>query len=228
MLYGSIVVTLLALAAAVPLGIMAAIFTSQVLPAKWHFTVKSLLELLAGIPSILYGLIGVALLSVNIETLFGLQSGRTLFTAGILLAVMVLPTIMTLTDDALRRVPRQYRETAAGLGLYPHEIIWHVLMPIAKADIIGAILLALGRALGETMAVMLIIGGIDRIPQPFYNILSPGQTLTSKLGRELTEAAFGSPHFSALIFMGLILLMIVLICTLLAHLRLEPQRRLHE
>ena len=101
-------------------------------------------------------------------------------------------------------------------------------MPIAKADIYGAILLAFGRALGETMAVMLVIGSIDKIPSPFYNVLSPGQTITSKLGREIAETSFGSVHFSAMIFMGLLLFSLVLVITLFAQRANKKRIRLYE
>ena len=166
MLFGTLAVTCIALLIAVPLGILTAIFTSEILPNRYRLYVKSAIELLAGIPSIIYGLIGIALVSPWIATLFELSSGRTLVTAGILLAVMILPTIITLTDDALHNIPQKYRETSKGLGLYPYEIIQKTLLPIAKRNIAGAVLLALGRALGETMAVMLLVGSIDKIPEP--------------------------------------------------------------
>ena len=228
MLYGSFMVTFIALIIAVPLGLQTAIFTSEILAPRYRIYIKSILELLAGIPSIIYGLIGVALFSVFIGDIFNLQSGRGILTAGILLAVMILPTIITLTDDALHNVPTKYRETAQGLGLYKYEIIKDVIFPIVKSDIAGIILLGLGRALGETMAVMLVIGSIDKIPKPFYNILVPGQTITSKLGRELSESAFGSLHFSALIFMGLILLFIVLLLTTVTQYYFKQEQRLYE
>tara|TARA_R100000935_G_scaffold26814_1_gene46924 strand:- start:124008 stop:124877 length:870 start_codon:yes stop_codon:yes gene_type:complete len=214
MLFGTLAVTAIALLIAVPLGVLTAIFTSEILPNRYRLYVKSAIELLAGIPSIIYGLIGIALVSPWIATLFELSSGRTLVTAGILLAVMILPTIITLTDDALHNIPQQYRETSKGLGLYPFEIIQKTLVPIAKRNIAGAVLLALGRALGETMAVMLLVGSIDKIPEPFYNLLSPGQTITSKLGREVGESAFGSLHFSALNAIGFLLLLLVITLTI--------------
>ena len=228
MLYGSAMVTLCALVLAAPLGLFTAIFTSEMLPVRYRLHVKSLLELLAGIPSIIYGLIGVAFLSVWLGDFFDLSSGRTIFTAGILLAIMILPTIITLSDDALHNVPEKYREAARGLGLYRYEVIKTAVLPIAKADISGAVLLALGRALGETMAVMLVIGSIDKIPSPVFNVLVPGQTITSKLGREMAETAFGSQHFSAMIFMGLLLLVIVLLLTVIAQHYFNPEQRLYE
>ncbi|MFQ5659681.1 MAG: phosphate ABC transporter permease subunit PstC [Gammaproteobacteria bacterium] len=228
MLYGSAMVTLVALVIAVPLGVLTALFTAEILPVRYRVYVKSLLELLAGIPSIIYGLLGIAFIGIWISDLFNLQSGRTLLTAGVVLSFMILPLIITLTDDALYNVPRKYRETASGLGLYRVEIITSVVLPIAKANIAGAVLLALGRAIGETMAVMLLIGGIDTIPQPFFNVLSAGQTITSKIGREIPESAFGSLHFSALIFMGLTLLLIVLAVTIIAQHYFNREQQLYE
>lgn len=228
MCYGTIAVTLIALLLAVPLGILTAIFTSEILNPKFRIGVKSLLELLAGIPSIIYGLIGIAFFAIWLQDFFALQTGRTIFTAGFLLAIMILPTIVTLVDDALHNIPKQYREASMGLGLYKYEIIKNILLPIAKPDIYGAILLAFGRALGETMAVMLVIGSIDKIPNPFYNVLSQGQTITSKLGREIAETSFGSVHFSAMIFMGLLLFLLVFIVTLVAQRVNKKRIRLYE
>ena len=202
MLYGSCIVTLIALVLAVPVGLLTALYIAEILPNQYRIIIKSILELLAGIPSILYGLIGVAFVSTWLEQWLLLSSGRTILTAGLLLAIMILPTLITLSEDAFHNVPDQYRETARGLGLYRYEIILRCVLPMAKPDIVSAILLALGRALGETMAVMLVIGGIDKIPQPVFNLLMPGQTITSKLGREMEEAAFGSLHFSVPDFHG--------------------------
>lgn len=228
MLYGTLVVTFTALVLSIPLGIATSIFTAEILPKKYRFIVKSLLELLAGIPSIIYGLIGVAFFSIWVQDIFHLQTGRTLLTAGILLSIMVLPTIITLADDAFTNIPVKYREASKGLGLYDYEVIKGALLPIAKSNIIGAVLLALGRALGETMAVMLVIGSIDKIASPVYNLLTPGQTVTSKLGREIAETAFGSVHFSAIIFMGFVLLLVVICFTLIAQYFSNKTERLYD
>ena len=228
MIYGTVAVTLIALVVALPLGIFTAIFTSEILPAKYRLSIKSVLELLAGIPSIIYGLIGIAFFRIWIQDLFDLQSGRTILTAGILLGIMILPTVITLTDDALQNVPSSYREASKGLGLYKYEVIKNSILPIAKSDIIGAVLLAFGRALGETMAVMLVIGSIDRIPDNVFNWLNPGQTITSKLGREIAESSYGSVHFSTMIFMGLILFVFVLLLTFFAQKKFSHSNRLYE
>ena len=217
MIFGSLIVMSIAMFIAVPLGVLSAIYIAETRSDRLRRVLKSALEVLAGIPSIVYGLIGVAYLSIWIAKGFELQTGRVILTAGLLLAVMILPTIMTLSEDAISGVSRERRENAASLGLYKYEIIKDLVLPIAKADIAGAALLALGRALGETMAVMLVIGSLDRLPTPLFNVLSSSQTITSKLGREVAESAFGSTHFSALVFMSLLLVSFTLILTIAAQ-----------
>lgn len=228
MLYGSFMVTVLALLIAMPLGLFSAIYISEVLAPQYRIYVKSAIELLAGIPSIVYGLIGIVFFSVWIADIFHLTFGRTLFTASVILALMILPTIMTLCEDALRQVPQKYREASYGMGLTRYETIFNTLLPIAKPHIIGACLLAMGRAIGETMAVMLVIGSIDRLPTPLFNILSPSQTMTSKLGREIAESSVGSLHFNALVTLGFILFLIVMTITFVTHRLFVREERLYE
>ena len=217
MLFGSIFVMLIAVSVAAPLGLLTAVYIAETRSTKLKGALKSILELLAGIPSIVYGLIGVAYLNLWVADLFNLQSGRVILTAGLLLGVMILPTFLTLAEDAISAIPIKFRDNAKSLGLYRHEVFFRIILPQAKSGIAGAGLLALGRALGETMAVMLVIGSLDRLPTPLFNPLSSGQTITSKLGREVTESAFGSVHFSALVFMSLILVTITIFLTVVSR-----------
>lgn len=217
MVFGSIFVMLIATLIAFPIGLMTAIYISETRSSKLRRLLKATLELLVGIPSIVYGLIGVAYLNIWVADAFDLQSGRVILTAGILLGIMILPTFLTLAEDAISAVPLRFRENAKSLGLYRHEVFKGVIFPQAKIGIVGAGLLALGRALGETMAVMLVVGSLDRLPSPLFNPLSSGQTITSKLGREVGESAFGSIHFSALVFMSLILVAITITLTILSQ-----------
>ena len=218
MVFGSIFVMLIAISIALPLGLLAAFAISRMKHNGLKRVTKSALEILAGIPSIVYGLIGVAYVSLWVAGLFDLQSGRIILTAGLILAVMILPTFLSLAEDAISSVPKAYYENAAALGLYPYETQISVILPAAAPAIMSAALLALGRALGETMAVMLVIGSLDRLPSPLFNPLSSGQTITSKLGREIGESAFGSTHFSALILMSFILVMITIGLTITSRL----------
>jgi len=224
MILGSVLVTGLALVLVLPFALGTALFTAEFLEPRWRWGVKSMMELLAGVPGILYGLLGVALLTVWVRDVFGLIDGNTLFAAGILLAVMILPTIMTLSEDALRAVPREYRETAWSLGLTRWETVTGVVLPQALPGICGAVFLGLGRAMGETIAVMLVIGGLDRIPDPWYNLFAPGQSIPSKLGREAAEALGYGLQWNALMALGCVLFLLVMAMTLTGHLLLPRQK----
>jgi phosphate transport system permease protein len=224
MVYGTLAVAVLALLLAAPVALGAAVFTAEYLAPRPRALVKSLVELLAGVPSVVYGLLGVLLLRDWVYRLlerFDVLSGDTLLTAGVLLAVMVLPTIMTLSDDALRAVPGVQREAARSLGMTRAEAILRVSLPAAAPGIVAALLLGLGRALGETIAVFLVVGRQDnQWPQRLASLrplLDSGQTLTSKLGGSETHIAYGDPlHWAAMAGLGVILLALVGTVTLAA------------
>ena len=217
MIYGTIAVSGVALLLAAPVGLASAIFTAEYLPRKARLAVKVLIELLAGIPSVIYGLLGILLLRNWIYDLFArfdISSGDTLLTAGVLLAVMILPTVVTLSDDALRGVPRSQRNAARSLGLTQAETIFAVSLRQSARGLMSALLLGLGRALGETIAVFLVVGRQDNNLPKHWLSLSPllesGQTLTSKLGGSETNIAYGDPvHWAAMVGLGLLLLVIV-------------------
>ncbi|MDX8390910.1 MAG: phosphate ABC transporter permease subunit PstC [Mariprofundaceae bacterium] len=207
----------LALAIAVPMAVAAAIMTSEMADNRLRSLIRFCMEILAGIPSVVYGLIGLWLLLPWLQSTLNLLSGHSLLAAGILLSLMILPTIMVMAEDAISGIALEQREAAANLGLDWSDRLFRVVLPQAWPGIRAGILLASGRALGETIAVMLVVGSMDRIPDPLYNFLQPAQTLTSRIGREIGEAAFGSLHFSALIACGLILSIISIILSLIAH-----------
>lgn len=223
MLYGSILVTVLACLLVLPLGLPVAIFTSEFLTSTNRLWVKAILELLAGVPGIVYGLLGVSFLSIWIKDVFGLLDGNTLATAGCLLAVMILPTVLTLSEDALRAVPAEYRENALGLGLSKWQTAIAAVLPQALPGIMGAVLLGIGRAMGETIAVMLVVGSLDRIPDPWFNIFSSAQTIPSKLGREAAESIGEGVHWSALMALGLTLFIMVLLVNFIGNRFLKRQ-----
>lgn len=218
MIYGSVAVAAIALCIAGPVGIAAAVFTSEYLPGRLRMGVKVLIELLAGVPSVIYGLLGIVFLRNWIYDWlepFELLSGDTLLTAGVLLAIMILPTVMTLSDDALRAVSSGRRLAGRALGLTKAECCIHVVLRQARPGIVAAILLGLGRALGETIAVFLVVGRQDnQLPSPWHSLrplVEAGQTLTSKLGSSETHIAYGDPlHWAAIVGLGLVLLVLVL------------------
>lgn len=213
MVVGSLWVTLLALILVLPIALGSAVFTSEYLSPAMRWRVKSIMELLAGVPGIIYGLMGVSFLAVWVRDLFGLIDGNTLFTAGLLLAMMILPTVMTLSEDALQAVPGEYRQSALALGLTRLETVSQAVLPQALPGIVGAVILGLGRAMGETIAVMLVIGGLDRIPKPWFNVFSPAQNIPAKIGREAAESLGFGLQWNALIGLGLILFVMVMSLT---------------
>ena len=195
----------IALAFAVPSALAAAILMEEILSGRLRTWLRVGMETLAGIPSIVHGLIGLWVVLPWLQETFGLLTGHNLLAAGSVLALIILPTVMVLSADALRGVSTQQREAALALGLDWPALLRRVLLPQAWGGIQGAILLATGRALGETVAVMLVVGSIDRLPEPLWNLLRRAQTLTSRIGREVGETVFGSLHFSALMACALLL-----------------------
>lgn len=214
MIYGTVVVSLVALVLAVPVGLGAAVFISEVLPRRWRLPIKAAVELLAGIPSVVYGLLGLLLLRPwiyhQLEPWEPL-SGDTLLTAGVLLAVMILPTLITLVDDALGGVPSNQRRAARALGLTRAEVVFAVSLRQATPGVVAAVLLAFGRALGETIAVFLVVGRQDnQWPERLMSLrplTEAGQTLTTKLAGAETFLALGDPlHWAAILGLALVVL----------------------
>lgn len=220
-LVGSFWAVSVALVIAVPAGVAAAVLSVELLPVAGRRFMRFGMELLAGIPSVVYGLIGLWLLLPFLEAQFDLLTGHSLLAAGLLLAAMILPTIMVLAEDALAAVALSQREAAMNLGLDWSSRLLRVLLPQAWPGIRTAVLLAMGRAMGETIAVLLVVGSIDRLPDPWYQLLQPAQTLTSRIGREMAEAAVGSLHWAALMSSGLLLALIAAAIAALSHLRMS-------
>ncbi|MDX1583513.1 MAG: phosphate ABC transporter permease subunit PstC [Thermoanaerobaculia bacterium] len=228
MIWGTCVVTVVALLIATPIGIGASLFLSEIAPRRIRMGLKVIIELLAGIPSVVYGLLGVLYLRNWIATLYertgwSVWSGDTLLTAGILLAVMILPTLTTFADDAFQSVPARDREAGRGLGMTRWETTRRIVIPKAFPGFIAATMLATGRALGETIAVFLVVGRADNRTDGFLSTLTaPGQTITSKLGGAEPNIAVGDPlHSSAILALGLVLafgvLLLVGMADLLRH-----------
>lgn len=228
MLYGTVIVSLVALAVAAPVAVGTALFASEICGRRARLGIKMLVELLAGVPSVVYGLLGVLFLREWVYASFeklGIDalSGDTLFTAGLLLATMILPTVATLSDDAIQSVPYRVREASRGLGLTRAEATLFVILPQAAPGIASALLLGLGRALGETIAVFLVVGRADNLlPENLLSwmpVIDAGQTITSKLGGSETNIAVGDPlHSSAIVALAAILFGAVLAVTIAAEL----------
>ncbi|MEM7050296.1 MAG: phosphate ABC transporter permease subunit PstC [Acidobacteriota bacterium] len=226
MIYGTVAVATVALSLAAPIGIGAALFSAEYLGPRARWLFKTTVELLAAVPSVVYGLLGVLLLRDLVYRAlepFDPLSGDSLLTAGLLLAVMILPTVMTFADDALAGVSAGQRRAARALGLTHGQTVLRIALPQAWPGLVAAVLLALGRALGETIAVFLVVGRQDnQWPERLWSpapLIEPGQTLTSKLGGSETFLAYGdSLHWAAIVGLGLVLLGITLTVTLAGHL----------
>lgn len=223
MIYGTLAVGMTSMVLAAPIGIGAALFSAEFLPRRLRFLYKAAIELLAGIPSVIYGLLGILLLRdwiYRVFEKFDLLSGDTLLTGGILLAVMILPTIVTLADDALRGVPASQRLAARGLGLNASEVAVLISFRQAVPGLFAALFLSVGRACGEMIAVFLVVGRQDnQWPEKLLSVrplLDAGQTLSTKLGGSETNIAYGDPlHWAAMVASGLVLLAIVTLLTLI-------------
>lgn len=208
MIIGSILVTGIAVVIGVPIGILCAVFMSHYCPKKLYRFVKPAINLLAGIPSIVYGFFGLVVIVPTMKELFG-GSGKSLLTAGILLGIMILPTVIKTTESSLNAVPKSYYEGALALGATHERSVFFASLPAAKSGILAAIILGVGRAIGETMAVILVAGNQTVIPK---SITSGIRTLTSNIVMEMGYA--GGLHREALIATGVVLFVFILIINL--------------
>jgi phosphate transport system permease protein len=214
LIVGTFLVMIGAMIISVPLSLGSAIFVAELAPPKLKGIIKPAIELLAGIPSVVYGFFGLILLTDWLRILFNLPSGSSWLAGSILLAIMALPTITSVAEDAISSVPREYREGSLALGASRWQTIHRVIVPGATSGITAAVILGIGRAIGETMAVLMVTGNAAIIPEPIYDVFSPIRTLTGTLGIEMGEVAFGSLHYHALFGVALILLGITLIINL--------------
>jgi phosphate transport system permease protein len=211
MIIGSVMVTLGALIIGVPFGLACAIFLTEFSSKRLREIIKPIIELLAGIPSVVYGFMGVVLLVPFIrETLGG--PGFSVLAASIILGIMILPTIISISIDSLQAVPRSYREGSIALGATKWQTTKMVTLPAAKSGIIASIILGMGRAIGETMAVIMIAGNAISIPR---SILAPVRTLTSNIALEMSYAS--GEHRQALFATGVILFIIIMILNTIAN-----------
>jgi len=213
---GTILVTIGAMAFAVPLSIGCAIYIAELASPRVKNVVKPAIELLAGIPSVVYGFFGLIVLTSVIRVTFDLPTGETWLAASVLLGIMALPTIVSVSEDAISSVPHEYREGSLAIGATRWQTISRVLIPAALSGIAAAIILGIGRAIGETMAVLMVAGNAAIVPDPIWNILSPVRTLTGTLGIEMGEVSIGSYHYNALFGVAIVLLLITLVINLSA------------
>jgi len=222
LILGSLLVTLGAAVISIPIGIGCAIYIAEIAPLKVKEVLKAGIELLAAIPSVVLGFIGMVTLVPLVKSVFHLPTGLTALSGSIMLAFMAMPTIVSIAEDALYSVPKNYKEGAFALGATHWQTIWRVLLPAASSGIVAAVMLGIGRVIGETMAVMMITGNAAVIPQ---SILEPVRTLTATIAAEMGEAVVGSEHYFALFAVGIVLFVISFAINVTADLFLHKRQR---
>ncbi len=222
MIAGTFSVTVLAMVIAVPFGLGAAIFVSEFCGPKLKETLKIIIELLAAIPSVVWGFIGLTVMSKLIVEFTGAPVGVNILNGGIILALMSVPIIVSIGEDALKAVPDSYREAGLALGTTHWQLVYRVLLPAAKNGLLAAVLLGVGRAVGETMAVLMATGHAVHIPE---GILDSVRTLTANIAAELGEAPENSNHYRVLFLTGVLLFTITFVVNLAADLVIRGIRK---
>jgi len=225
---GSIIVTLGATLIAVPIGIGTAVYIAEVSPRWAKEILKPMVEVLAGIPSVVLGFLGILAFTSLLRQSLDLPTGLTALTGSILLALISIPTIVSVSEDALDAVPRSYRDAAVALGATEWETIWKVTLPAARSGVITAVMLGIGRTIGETMAVMMVTGNAPILPTGLRDLFSPVRTMTATIAAEMGEVASGSTHYHILFFIGIVLFLISLIVNLTASAVVFRQRKRSE
>jgi phosphate transport system permease protein len=215
-------VTFGALVIAVPLGVACAAFISQVASRRVREVLKPAVEILAGIPSVVVGFLGIILVNPLIAKLFGISNGLNALNGSILLAIMSLPTIISLSEDALRAVPNSYKEASLALGGNDWQTLIRVLVPSALSGIIASIMLGMGRAIGETMTVLMATGNA---PALTFNFLDAIQTMTSTIAIELGEVPYNTTHYYALFVIGFVLFVMTFLVNLVSDIILQKYQQ---
>lgn len=216
LLTGSMIVTLGAMLIGLPLGIGTAVFISEVAPTWVNNIIKPLIEILAGLPSVVLGFIGIQLLAPNLRRFLDLPTGLTAFSGALLLALIAIPTIVSIAEDAFNTVPPSYREASLALGATRWQTIWGVTLPAARSGVLTAVMLGVGRTIGETMAVMMVTGNAPVLPHGLNALFLPVRTMTATIASEMGEVANNSPHYHVLFFIGMLLFILSLIVNVVA------------
>ena len=210
LILGSLIVTIGAALIAIPAGVGTAIFISEVAPQWLKEILKPLVEVLAGFPSVMLGFLGILIVSPSLRKLLELPTGLTALTGALLLAGIAIPTIVSISEDAMNTVPRSYREAGWAVGATRWQTIWGVTLPAARSGVLMAIILGVGRSIGETMTVMMVTGNAPVLPLKWNSLFSPVRTMTATIASEMGEVATGSTHYHVLFLIGIILFLISL------------------
>ena len=214
LILGTLLVSIFAILIALPLGLGAAVYLSELASERMRSMLKPAIELLAGIPSVVYGFFGLVVLAPFIQKTFDLPVGETALAGSVILAIMALPTIITVSEDAMRNTPRTMREASLSLGANKWQTVYKVVVPYALSGIMAAVVLGIGRAIGETMAVLMVTGNAAVMP---HSLFEPVRTIPATIAAELGEAPAGGTHYQALFLLGCILFLITMLVSISAE-----------
>ena len=222
LLSGTLKVVVIAMLFAVPVAVMAAVYSAEFAPARMREVLKPAIEMLAGIPSVVLGFFGLMVLASWLQAVTHSPMRLNAVSAGIALGLGIIPTVFTVAEDALRAVPKAYREASLGLGASPWQTAWHVSLPAASAGVAAGVLLGLGRAVGETMIVLMASGNAAiHSADPFDSV----RTLSASIAAELAEVVVGSPHYATLFFLGALLFTVTFVINVVAGLFVDRLRK---
>ena len=222
LILGSLMVVVGAVVISVPLGVACAVYLAEVAHPNVRETLKPVLEVLAGIPSVVFGFFGLVIVVPLIQRTFDLPTGETALSGMVMLAIMALPTVVSVSEDAIRAVPRTYREASLALGATQWQTIYRVVVPAGLSGINAAAMLGIGRAVGETMTVLMVTGNAAVIPHTF---LQPVRTLTANIAAELGEAPQGGTHFKALFAIGCVLFIFTFVINIVADIVMRKYKQ---
>jgi phosphate transport system permease protein len=222
LLVGSLFITVGAAIIAIPIGVLTALFIAEIAPQFLKDILKSVIELLAAIPSVVIGFIGMVTIVPVIRVLFDIPTGLSAFSGSLMLAFMAMPTIVSISEDAIRSVPWSYKEGALALGATKWQTMYRIVIPAALPGIVAAVMLGIGRVIGETMAVMMITGNAAHIPE---SIFDPVRTMTATIAAEMGETVKGSMHYRSLFAIGLVLFIITFVVNFVADSFLRKEKK---
>ncbi len=225
---GSLIVTVGATLIAVPFGVGTAIYISEIAPRWMRDILKPLVEILGGLPSVVLGFLGILVLSPYLRILMNLPTGLTALAGAILLGGIAIPTVVSVSEDALDAVPKSYRDAALAIGATEWQTIWRVTLPAARSGVLTAVMLGVGRAIGETMTVMMVTGNAPVLPKGLGALFAPARTMTATIAAEMGEVANGSVHYHVLFAIGIVLFLISLIVNVSASAVVFRQRKRQE
>ena len=225
---GSLIITIGATLIALPFGVGTAIYLSEIAPRWVRELLKPLVEILGGLPSVVLGFLGMLVLSPYLRTLLDLPTGLSALAGSILLGGIAIPTVVSVAEDALDAVPKSYRDASLAIGATEWQTIWRVTLPAARSGVLTAIMLGIGRAIGETMTVMMVTGNAPILPTGLRDILAPVRTMTATIAAEMGEVANGSTHYHVLFLIGIVLFLISLTVNITASAVVFRQRKSQE